>query len=183
MLGYSKTAMEIRYVKRLRMEIDLRSIPPLASLPAGCFWSPWNASLLEDHARIKHACFAGMIDAELFPCLATEGGCSELMREIAERRGFVPEATWLIGRGLEYIGCIQGVSEPLGVGMIQNLAVLERERGQGLGEMLLVKALLGFRRAGLRQGMLEVTADNLRALRVYRRVGFRRSKVLFRTIG
>lgn len=174
--------MEVRYVKRIRMDVDLRSIPPLGPLPDGCFWSPWNPALIDDHASIKHACFAALIDSELFPCLATLRGCGELMREIADRRGFVPEATWLVGRGLEYVGCIQGVAEPFGIGMIQNLAVLEHERGQGLGSLLLIKALLGFRRAGLRRAMLEVTADNLRALRVYRQVGFRRCKTYFRTI-
>lgn len=174
--------MGVQYIKRIRMDMDLRAIPPLGPLPDACFWSPWNAILIDDHAEIKHRCFADEIDSLLFPGLATEAGCKSLMHEIAERRSFVPEATWLIGRGLQYIGTIQGVAEPFGVGMIQNVGVIPEERGQGLGTLLVVKALLGFRRAGLRRAILEVTGDNLRALRIYRRIGFRRSKSYFRTI-
>ena len=55
-------------------------------------------------------------------------------------------------------------------------------RGRGLGEALLLQALHGFRSAGLGRGLLEVTAQNEAALRLYRRLGFRRTKTLYKAV-
>ena len=54
--------------------------------------------------------------------------------------------------------------------------------GRGVGTGLLLKALHGFREAGLRQAMLEVTADNKGAIRLYRRVGFRRTRTIYKAV-
>jgi ribosomal protein S18 acetylase RimI-like enzyme len=42
--------------------------------------------------------------------------------------------------------------------------------------------LAGFRQAGLRQAYLEVTAENAQAVQLYRNVGFRRAKTLYKAI-
>jgi ribosomal protein S18 acetylase RimI-like enzyme len=55
-------------------------------------------------------------------------------------------------------------------------------RGRGLGRALLLYALYGFRQAGLAVAMLEVTAQNDAAVRLYRRLGFRRRKTLYKAV-
>ena len=171
------------YFKRYRMEIDLLSrIPQVPALPVGMAWVPWDDELLAIHADLKVQCFADGIDSVVFPNLSHREGCLRLMREIREKRGFRPEATWLLADRGEYIGTIQGVAERAGFGAIQNVGVLPSHRGRGFGTALVLQALHGFRRAGLAMGRLEVTADNAAAVHLYRRLGFRLGKTLYKSI-
>jgi GNAT superfamily N-acetyltransferase len=172
----------IVYFKRFRMEIDLREAPLAPALPVGYWWVPWDPALVDQHAEVKYHSFHEEIDAMVFPNLGDWQGCHHLMREIARRPGFCPEATWLIGCGEGFCGTIQGVSDRMGGGMIQNLGVLPLYRGQGFGSALLLKALEGFRKAGLGRSILEVTAQNEGALRIYRRLGFRCRKTLYKAV-
>ena len=174
---------ESTYFKRYRMEIDLLArIPPVPALPEETAWVPWNDDLLTIHADLKAQCFADGIDRVVFPNLGDRHGCLRLMREIRGKRGFRPEATWLLQKRGEYIGTIQGVAEPAGFGSIQNVGVLPAHRGRGLGAALVLQALHGFRRAGLAMGRLEVTADNAAAVRIYRRLGFHLRKTLYKSV-
>ena len=76
---------------------------------------------------------------------------------------------------------MQGVCDERGLGAIQNLGVVAAYRRDGLGMNLLLRALAGFRRAGVRRVWLEVTAQNNRAIRLYRRAGFITTKVVYKT--
>lgn len=174
--------MSITYFKRYRMEVELDRAPYPPALPRGFYWLPWHEAMVDYHADVKFRCFEKELDATIFPCLGNRHGCQELMREIAQRRSFLPNATWLIGDGTGYVGTIQGVVDKGSVGMIQNLGVVPEARGLGLGMALLLKALDGFRQSGLERGMLEVTARNAIALRIYRKVGFRRARTVFRAV-
>lgn len=177
--------MESTYFKRFRMEVDLgrpRLAPPA---PPGYRIVPWNEALLDVHARTKHRSFRDEIDAHVFPCLGDLEGCRRLMQEIRAKPGFLPLATWLVARGasaadLQWCGTIQGVIDGHGVGMIQNVGVVPGHRGLGLGTWLVERALAGFRARGLRTASLEVTVDNGRAVRLYQRLGFRRTKTLYK---
>jgi ribosomal protein S18 acetylase RimI-like enzyme len=60
--------------------------------------------------------------------------------------------------------------------------VLPAHRGRGLGTALLLKALEGFRRRGLGRAFLEVTAQNVAAVQLYRRLGFRCRKTLYKAV-
>ena len=64
----------------------------------------------------------------------------------------------------------------------QNLGVVAAFRGRGLGRALLLQALHGFVRAGLGRALLEVTAQNSAAIRLYRRLGFRCRKTLYKAV-
>ncbi len=76
----------------------------------------------------------------------------------------------MVGRaGENYVGTVQGVIDRSGLGMIQNLGIVPEARNLGLGTSLLLQSLGGFRRCGIERGMLEVTADNIGAVRLYRR--------------
>lgn len=171
------------FYKRYRMELDLVApLPPVPSLPAGCAWIPWEERLLEVHAEVKFQCFCFELDGVVFPNLSNRDGCARLMREIATRPGFRPEATWLIADADKYVATVQGVSDRAGTGSIQNLGVVPTHRGQGLGWAILLQALHGFRRFGLARATLEVTAQNETAVAMYRRVGFRFRKTLYKMV-
>jgi ribosomal protein S18 acetylase RimI-like enzyme len=171
------------YFKRFRMELDLHNpLPTAPPLPAGLSWLAWRGDLLETHALVKFQSFCGEMDGVIFPNLGCHDGCLRLMREIAGKPGFRPEATWLIADGDAPCGTIQGVREHAGCGAIQNIGVAPAYRGHGLGTALLLQAVWGFRRLGYHKATLEVTAQNDAAVRLYRRLGFRRRRTLYKAV-
>lgn len=192
------------YFKRYRMELDLRRPPSgtagpggagvhTAALPNGYYWLPWAESLRDAHAEVKALSFQDEMDALVFPCLGSLAGCRELMAAIRERPGFCPQATWLVaasdvpchmatGLGAGCVATIQGVIDDQGFGGIQNVGVVAEYRGRGLGRALMLKALAGFAAAGVRRVYLEVTAPNEPAVRMYRALGFRCYKTVYRAV-
>jgi GNAT superfamily N-acetyltransferase len=174
--------MSITYYKRFRMEIDLDGVPPPMALPAPFRWVAWDEALLDHHAEVKFRSFRTEIDAQVFPCLGDRFGCQRLMREIRRKPGFLAGATWLVAGSDGYCGTIQGVMDRGPIGAIQNVGVVPVYRGLGLGRALVRQALEGFYRAGLRRAYLEVTAENSGAVRLYRAVGFRRAKTLYKAV-
>ncbi len=179
--------METTYFKRFRMDADLTASRRAGSLRPGYRFVPWNEALVDVHARAKFRSFRDEIDAVVFPCLGDLDGCRRLMREIRNKPGFLPQATWLIAFGrspedLQWCGTIQGVVDRAGCGLIQNIGIVPGHRGLGLGTCLIEQALLGFRQHGLRSASLEVTADNCRAVRLYQRLGFRRVRTVYKVV-
>ena len=183
-----RAAMALTYFKRFRMEISLGGRDFSGFLPRNYRFIPWHEDLLEAHAEAKYHCFHDELDANVFSCLADYPGCLRLMAEIARKPGFLPEATWLVGhvtdagRLTEYCGTVQGVCDRSRFGAIQNLGITADHRDQGLGTVLLFKSLEGFRRAGMRRAYLEVTAQNSRAVQLYKRLGFSRAKTLYKVV-
>jgi GNAT superfamily N-acetyltransferase len=171
----------ISYFKRYKMEVDLRTLP-LPQLPEEFTFAAWSYELLDVHADTLFGSFHQEIDAQVFPSFGDRQGSLCLMIEITRKRGFLPEATWLLLGPVGACGTVQGLRERNGVGSIQNLGILPGWRGRGLGTALLLQALHGFRQAGLHRALLEVTAQNEPAVRLYRRLGFRRSKTLYKAV-
>ena len=171
----------VRYFKRYRMEIDLNGLPG-PELPEGYTFIGWHPSLLDAHAQALYASFRDGLDTQIFPSLGSHPGCLQLMTEISRRPGFEPWATWLLTRGDEHVGTVQGIRERSGLGAIQNIGIVAAHRGRGLGSALVLQALHGFRLAGLGRTFLEVTAENEPAVRLYRRLGFRRRKTLYKAV-
>jgi ribosomal protein S18 acetylase RimI-like enzyme len=186
------------HFKRFRMEVDLRTPPSglaaPASLPAGFQWLPWRDSLLFAHAEVKALCFQDETDSLIFRSLASLEGCRDLMAAIRDRPGFCPQATWLVvasgmrdaeartGLAGNCIATVQGVVDEHGHGAIQNVGVIPEYRGRGLGKALMLKALSGFAACGAKRAYLEVTASNRAAMRIYRNLGFRCAKTVYRSV-
>lgn len=180
--------MGLTYFKRYRMEIDLTGrllVPP----PLGGRYQliGWADNLLEVHAETKYHSFRSEIDANVFPCLGDWTGCHRLMNEIRNKQGFLPAATWLMAHegddgSLDHCGTIQGIRDYAGLGAIQNLGVTPEHRGRQLGTCLLVKALEGFKLAGIRRAFLEVTAQNDGAIRLYQRLGFIKARTVYKAV-
>ncbi len=178
--------MGLTYFKRFRMEFDLSErLPTAGTLPAGYVLVPFSIGLVREHASAKYASFRQELDANVFPCLGRRDGCMRLMREISSRDGFVPSSTWLCrysdpATGHSHpVGTVQGI-EIDGWGAIQNLGVDMDHRGRGLGSILLARAAIGFRDAGLKRMHLEVTTENTAAIRLYERMGFRRAQIVYK---
>ncbi|HEV3136919.1 MAG TPA: N-acetyltransferase [Pirellulales bacterium] len=181
--------MGLTYFKRYRMEIDLTGRQlALPGLPPGYRLLAWDESLLESHAETKYQSFRSEIDANVFPCLGDWAGCHRLMHEIRGKQGFLPAATWLVafepcvGGSREYCGTIQGIRDYAGFGAVQNLGVVPEHRDRHLGSCLLVKALEGFQKAGIRRAFLEVTAQNDGAIRLYQRLGFTKARTVYKAV-
>ena len=180
--------MTERYFKRYRMKFDLKvhSLPE-PRLPDGFSWVPWSEVLLEVHARVKSECFAGEIDADIFPCLGTLAGCRKLMSDIAYQSNFLPSATWLIQHPTDFAeprfcGTIQGMTRAFSVGAIQNVGITPDCRGLGLGKALVARALIGFAEFGAQRVFLDVTAANVNAVTLYERLGFRIETVSYQAV-
>jgi GNAT superfamily N-acetyltransferase len=172
---------EVTYFKRYRMELALRELPPIPALPPEYDWLPWRGRHSDAHAEVMFHSFRDEIDAAVFPSFTRLAGCRDLMWAICSRAVFVPEATWLAVGPDGPCGTVQGLRDRY-YGAIQNLGVLGEHRGRGLGRILLLMALHGFRRAGLRQAYLEVTARNEGAVRLYRRLGFRSTRTIYKAV-
>jgi GNAT superfamily N-acetyltransferase len=178
--------MVLTYFKRYRMEIDLRELAE-PTLARDYRFVPWDPSLLALHADTKFRSFRNEIDANVFPCLGDAEGCIRLMREIVRKEGFLAGATWLIVHDqplgpAKACGTVQGICDRSRLGAIQNLGVVPEYRDHGIGSALLLKALQGFRHAGLERAFLEVTAQNEGAIRLYRRLGFRKARTVFKAV-
>ncbi|MGL4512913.1 MAG: GNAT family N-acetyltransferase [Lacipirellulaceae bacterium] len=178
--------MRVTYFKRFRMEADLREPLAAPELPPGYRFVAWDASRLAAHAEAKHHSFRDEIDSEVFECLADVEGCHALLREIANKPGFLAAASWLVeytGAGApEACGTVQGVQYSPRYGGIQNVGVTPWHRHRGIGSALVVAAMLGFRAAGLDRAFLEVTAENVAAVRLYETLGFRRVRTSYRPV-
>ena len=173
--------LPISYFKRFKMEVDLAGLPP-PRWPDGYRPVEWRPDLLDDHAEVLCRCFVGEIDSTVFPSLGSVYGCRGLMAEIARRRAFIPESTWLLVGPLGPCGTVQALRDRGVFGGIQNVGVVPESRGAGLGKALLLQALHGMARTGLGRGVLEVTAQNEPAIRLYQRLGFRRAKVVYKAV-
>lgn len=178
-----------QYYKRFRMELDLRrwSRPGDWSCP-GYRLLPWSPELIAAHGEVKHLSFRDELDALVFPCFSQQASCVRLMREISEKEGFVPEATWLaqyidVGPHLaEFCGTIQAIRVSRTKANLQNIGVTPLHRGRGVAKALITAALIGLQQVGVTRVALEVTAENLLAVSLYRRMGFRSVKTLYKAV-
>lgn len=181
--------MAVVYIKRYRMQIDLRERRfDLHDVPAGYRFHAWHERLLNAHAEAKFRSFRNELDTNVFPCLGDADGCLKLMKEISCRQGFIPESTWLATyqnpqtRHKENCGTVQGISEKVDVGSIQNIGIVEAHRGKGIGSRIVEHALHGFQAAGIKFVTLEVTSQNTGAVRLYQRLGFRTLRTVFKSV-
>lgn len=168
------------HFKRYRMERSLATRPDAVPPPTGFRLIPWADHLLDLHADVLCQSFADDLDGKVFPNLADRDGCRFLMRAVRNLHGFCPPACWLVAGPDGYAGAIQGVIVG-GWAAVQNLGVCPDARGRGLGAMLLTRCLRGFAAAGARWVHLEVTASNTPAVRLYKRLGFRATRVRYKS--
>ncbi len=170
------------------MEIDFETVDlPEPTLAEGFRFLNWHPSLQGRHAFVKFESFRSEIDSRVFRCLGEYSGCQRLMGEIAGQRSFIPQSTWLInycpeGESEPGVDCgtIQGLAQGRVLGSIQNVGIVPDFRGLGLGRAIVLQSLIGFRKSGMRRVYLEVTADNSPAVQLYRSLGFRLMRTMYK---
>jgi ribosomal protein S18 acetylase RimI-like enzyme len=175
------SVLAVGYQKRYKMEASLDGLPRPV-WPSGFAVRPWSSDILHAHGEVLAGCFAGEVDAQIFPSLGSADGSINLIQEIARRVAFIPEATWLVIGPEGPCGTVQSMHDRAGVGAIQNIGILSGYRGRGLGRALLLRALQGMCDVGLSRAMLEVTAANTAAIALYASLGFRRSRVVYKAV-
>lgn len=171
----------IVYFKRYKMECELDTIPAI-TLPTGYHWHPWHETLINTHGEVLFSSFDQEIDADVFESLGDAVGCRCLISTLAQRSDFLAESTWLLSHDNVHCGTIQALREGTELGAIQNVGIIPEYRGKGLGALLVLKALESFRSLGMKCATLEVTALNQRAVDLYRRLGFKRRKTIYKAV-
>ncbi len=174
-------SVQIRYVKRLQMSLDFaQTTLERPELPTGFFWKEWSTDLVKTHARLIHVAFSKDLDGRIFPTYKHYGACEHLVVATSAASFFAPYATWLIGRcsskndkNTDFCAAIQCVRKNKKEGEIQNVSVIPSFRRQGLGRALVLKALESFKTIGVKRVLLEATAENAVAVRMYDSLGFR----------
>jgi len=181
--------MGTTYFRRFRMELNLETASlPEPSLPDGYRWVCWSPAELHRHAQVKFDSFRGEIDANVFGSLSHLEGCQRLMGEIARQSTFLPQSTWLVqfcaDPDLASHDCatIQGLARTKQLGAIQNVGVVPEHRGFGLGRAIVLQCLAGFRDSGLTRVYLEVTSSNAPAVELYRSIGFRLTRTMYKAV-
>ena len=176
------------HIQRLKMRYDFSEIKPAEpELPNSFEWVPWKKGLTEELGRVLWLGFRHDLDGLIFPTFRNSDACRRLAFQLANQSGFLPCATWLIRyRTLQessFCGMIQSGSSITGEsGRIHNITVLPFYRHRGLGRALVLKALLGFQKAGCSRVTLEGTAKNISAINIYRGAGFYVNGIKFITI-
>ena len=183
--------MALTYFKRFQMELDLDTWSSAENESADPFGSQyrfraWNEEDLSRHAKVKFQTFEFEIDAHVFPSLSEYEGCHRLMTQITNRDNFIPSATWLVefqpdeAASSIAVGTIQVLHDLENRGAIQNIAVTPDHRHQGIGTALVKRALSNLKSLDIPRAILEVTAQNNGALRLYKRLGFRIIKTVYK---
>jgi ribosomal protein S18 acetylase RimI-like enzyme len=84
--------------------------------------------------------------------------------------------TWFVTAAVgvdEAAGQADGEASQEAEGEVRALVVAESARGQGAGRMLIEAAAVALRQAGVRRAWLVTTNDNLAALALYQKAGWR----------
>ena len=178
-----------RSVQRSQMVFDFMNtaLPSSPPLPTGFWFVPWSKSLIEPHADVLHRSFRYDSDGTVFTTFQQYHHCRRLIEMLADSHIFLPVATLLIAYGdpdgmFEYVANIQGLKLSDDVGAIQNVAVLPEYRRRGIGRMLVLGAMQGFQRVGIKRVTLEATTDNVPAVNLYQRIGFTTYRTYYREV-
>ena len=139
---------------------------------------PWSDGFLEPGARLLVRTYGGHVDSQINELYSSIPGARRLLANATFRAGsgvfFPPAGMVALGVGAAPLsGMCLGSLVADDVGHVLQVCVDPRARGRGVGSELLRRALAAFAQAGCSAVSLTVTGDNLRALRLYRRYGFR----------
>jgi ribosomal protein S18 acetylase RimI-like enzyme len=163
-----------------RSEMVLEASVAIADAPAerGERFRPVVRSDLPQLADLHRRAYREQFDRYLF--LEDPDERQDALRSVREildgRWGeLVPAGSWIAERDGRSGGAVLSVGSPAGA-LVADVVVDPELQGVGLGRRLLTTALAALRGSGERRIYLNVTEGNERALRLYRRLGFVRSR-------
>ncbi len=152
----------------------LRDLSQDVEPPRGFQVDPWSLLMLPASAAVLRASFIASKYLNLYPQLGSRVGCAELINELTDLGGFLPEASFMISKGNEPAGVVLTTRAPGCVfGQIHVVAVVPRHRRKGIGKLLINQALWGLYDLQLPFAMLNICQSNRRAIRFFRQLGFK----------
>ena len=122
-----------------------------------------------------HRSHEGSLDAALNMTYATPALCRGFVETLVVRAGcgrFDAEASLLAEGEQGVLGVILASQLSKTNGHVCQVSVVPEAQARGLGTVLVSASLEAFRRQGLATASLSVTVDNVRAYRLYERLGF-----------
>lgn len=136
---------------------------------------PLRRDDLEEAGRIVYESHVGTLDAALNLTYAAPQPCRNFVETLVLRGGcgrFCPEASFVAEGPEGSLGVLIGSHLSGTNGHICQVSVVPWGQARGVGTALMCAALSGFRGIGLGSASLSVTVDNVRACRLYERLGF-----------
>lgn len=157
-----------------------QTLPPRQTAPTTVI-SPWQEHYQEAAAHLIVSAYQNHVDSLINDQYQTVSGARKFLFNIVQFPGcgtFLPSASLVAfdrGRGM-LVGMCLASQVAAESGHITQICVTRECQGQGIGYELLRQSLELLRQAGVRKVSLTVTSENAQALRLYERIGFRRTR-------
>ncbi len=171
-----------RYFMTLPLEPDA-ILDELSPGPSDFRIVPWDRGYFLPAADAIHDSYAGSPDHEMCYDYQSREGCVRFLRNLVDNPGcgkFSPETSRI---ALDAAGRVTGVLITslisTGTGMIPQISIRREAQGKGLGTALLTSYFQAALKRGLTRVTLSVSAQNVKAHRLYSRLGFRESKEFY----
>ncbi len=141
---------------------------------------PWDRGYFLPSADTIYDSYSGSPDHDMCYDYQSREGCVRFLRNLVDNPGcgkFSPETSRI---ALDATGRVSGVLITSlisqGTGMIPQISIRREAQGRGLGTALLMRYFEAIRERGLARATLSVSAQNVKAHRLYSRLGFRETK-------
>ena len=158
---------------RFTMYRPLVELPPTRPVPPGYTSDPWMIRSLPAASAVLKIAYTCSPDAQLYSNLGSHKGCTDLLNDLTDLPGFLPEASFLVNHNDSPAGLVICSHTPGGIfGQINIVAVVPRHRRRGLATYLTRRALWALSDKGLFHATLQVNRENRNAIRFFRTLGF-----------
>ena len=158
------------------------SLPAQPALPPEFEIRPWSEQEYQSAAALITAAYRGHVDSEINDQYRSLGGSLRFLNNIVRFPGcgaFDPRASFVVfqQRTRTLAGLILCSQVRPDVGHITQVCVLPEYRSAGLGETMLAASTKNLSERGFRFISLTVTEANDRAIALYKRIGFKSTRV------
>src|SRR6266536_2445574 len=162
---------------RVFMNFDIRRHPQTTSAPSPEFEiRPWSEAEYQPAAAVITAAYRGHVDSEINDQYRTLSGSLRFLNNIVRFPGcgtFDPESSFVaLDKARALAGIILCSRVRHDVGHVTQICVLPDYRAHGLGKALLAATMRNLRQRKFSTISLTVTEANLRAVELYRHLGF-----------
>lgn len=162
-------------VSRISMARDVAEGEMFSFVPSpGVSVTPWSAADFEDVSRLMHEASAPA-DRRVYPLFASPEGSRALLLSIVQGRhgAFEPGLSAVAEVRGETAGFLLSSLMPDGGVLVLDVAVKEGLRRKGIASHMIRYLISRCAAAGRRQIVLAVTAENVEAIGLYKKMGFR----------
>lgn len=165
------------------MQMDLARLPDLPPGPANR-WTivdRWTERCLDDAGKLVADSYRGHVDSKINDQYRSPGGARRFLANIIDFPGcgaFCADASFVAYdfRSRKLTGMCLGSMLSHDIGHITQVCVSRSVRGKGLGYELMRRSMEVLARAGCRKVSLTVTSSNKEAIRLYRQMGFEKTR-------